>query len=78
MILLERSVTRNDHVQYESSNINILEVMTNVNFNTHVNYKSSGTYNLNVINKVKVFKSRPDSKVKVKRSKLLVSLERIC
>ena len=33
--------------------------------NTHVNYQSSSTHNSNVINKVKVFKSRPDCKVKV-------------
>ena len=45
---------------------------------THVNYQSSSTHNSNVINNVKVFKSRTDSKVKVTMSKLLVSMERIC
>ena len=33
--------------------------------NTHMNYQSSSTHNSNVINKVKVLKRRPNSKVKV-------------
>ena len=37
--------------------------------NTHVNYHSSSIYYSNVVNKVKVFKRRPDSKVKVTRLK---------
>ena len=71
-------------MQYGSSNIYILEFMTNVNFkkklvkyldqkvkyqqidfitgNTHVNYQSSSTHNSDVINEVKLFKSKPDSK----------------
>ena len=87
-------------MQYERSNIYILEVMTNVNLkkglvkcqgqkvkyqqkdfitgNTHVYYQSSSTHYSYVINEVKVFKSRPDSNDKVIRSKLLVSMERIC
>ena len=61
-------VTRNECVQYGSSNIYILEVITNVKVirlvpteriyprNTQVKYQSSSSLYSNIINKVKDFK----------------------
>ena len=46
--------------------------------NTHVNYQSSGTSYSMFLIRLKYLKIRLDSKVKVIRSKLLVSMEQIC
>ena len=78
---IERYCHKNNHVQFESSNISYmyLEVMTSVNFSNNRSYVkvkrlSPKSLELSVLS----FQKMPNSEVKVTRLNLFVPIERSC